>query len=64
MYLDQNGETGTDSISDEETLDQQFNFVFVGANIVTGKSSIRTKASSKKVGHISLCGGWFVDLFW
>ena len=52
VYLDQNGETATDSISDEETAEQLLNFVFVGANIVTGKSSIRTKASSKKVSSI------------
>jgi len=49
VYLDQNGETATDSISDDETAEHMLNFVFVGANIVTGKSSIRTKPSAKKL---------------
>ena len=52
VYLDQNGETATESISDDETAEHMLNFVFVGANIVTGKSSIRTKPSAKKVGFI------------
>jgi len=49
VYLDQNGETATESISDDETAEHMLNFVFVGANIVTGKSSIRTKPSAKKL---------------
>jgi hypothetical protein len=65
LYIDTNGEScdgGSDYDDDEETattansssnnnsqLLSVENFVFIGANIKTGKSSLRSKPAAKKV---------------
>ena len=60
ILLDANGESCDADVSDsEEVVDQaearSGNFTFVGAEIKTGKSSIRSKQKAKKVSILLLC---------
>ena len=58
ILLDANGESCDGDASDvEEVVDHQSsnNFVFVGAEIRTGKSSIRSKPKTKKVSILNTC---------
>jgi hypothetical protein len=70
LYIDTNGEScdgASDEDDDEATttaatnnsnsqLLSVENFVFIGANIKTGKSSIRSKPAAKKVRQVGLKG--------
>ena len=50
VFLDSNGESHDGVDDDHSSLDLVTNFKFIGDNISTGKSSIRSKNSTKKVG--------------
>jgi len=49
LFLGTNGETCDGTSEEESEVELLTNFVFIGANITTGKSSIRSKSTSKKL---------------